>query len=69
MAPANDDICPHCHRQYKSIETHPDSQRVIYYYCEIEGDPERIEFPRCGGNRKVCERGLFKSPSLEEEDR
>ncbi|MBN2628660.1 MAG: hypothetical protein JXA95_18500 [Spirochaetales bacterium] len=60
MKKTDEDICPHCHRQYKTINTQHDSREVIFYYCEIEGEPERINYPRCGGDRRVCERGLFQ---------
>ncbi len=55
MEKPDQDICPHCHNQYKTISTLQDSREVLCYYCQRKGDSQRIEFPKCGGDRRFCE--------------
>ena len=54
------EICPHCHKHYKTVATQQESREVICYYCQKEGETQRIEFPRCGGDKRFCERGFIK---------
>jgi len=50
-----EEICPHCKKRYKTIVTQQDSREVICYYCQKFGDAQRIECPKCGGDKRFCE--------------
>jgi len=56
MTNQSEEICPYCHKQYKSLPMEQGSREILFFYCQLEGESDRIDFPRCSGDIRFCDR-------------